>query len=142
MAKDDPRLPLLEKQQEDLYREAVQRSGRPWKTIAGRAIKRPKTFKNDSSSSSAPFMPTSAGWTSTHSPLTKAQASPECTPTSKVSGFEGCEFGLSLAKCFVAPSLKSAVGGICREPCGTSRRAVYAANHAAQAVATAPEDLD
>src|SRR6266516_372351 len=76
MAKDDTRLPLLERQQQDLYREAVRRSGRPWKAIAGKAIKRPKTFKNDSSSSSAPFMPTSAGWTSTHSPLTKAQASP------------------------------------------------------------------
>ncbi len=39
MAKDDPRLPLLEKQQEDLYGAAFQRSGRPWKAIAGKAIK-------------------------------------------------------------------------------------------------------
>src|SRR6266516_1668947 len=75
-AKDDPRLPLLEKQQEDLYREAVQRSGRAWKAIAGKAIKRPKVSKNDSSSSSAPFMPTSEEWTRTHSSLMKAHASP------------------------------------------------------------------
>src|SRR6266496_341269 len=76
MAKDDPRLPLLEKQQEDIYRAAIQRSGRSWKAIAGKAIKRPKTLKNDSSSSSAPFIPTSASSTRFHSPLMKAQASP------------------------------------------------------------------
>ena len=75
-AKDDPRLPLLERQQQDLYREAVQRSGRPWKAIAGKAIKRPKTFKNDSSSSSAPLKPTSEESIRTHSPLMKAHASP------------------------------------------------------------------
>src|SRR6266542_2548706 len=48
MAKDDPRLPLLEKQQQDLYREAIQRSGRPWKAIAGKAVnrlKRPMGFR-------------------------------------------------------------------------------------------------
>src|SRR6266700_5290067 len=54
----------------------VQRSGRAWKAIAGKAIKRPKTLKNDSSSSSAPLLPTSEELTRTHSPLTKAHASP------------------------------------------------------------------
>src|SRR6266542_4370957 len=76
MAKDDPRLPLLEKQQQDLYRAAIQRSGRPWKAIAGKAVNRLKRALNDSSSSSGPFMPTSEESTSTHSPLMKAQASP------------------------------------------------------------------
>src|SRR6266566_5117626 len=78
MAKDDPRLPLLEKQQQDLYRAAIQRSGRPWKAIAGKAVSRRKRAENASSSSSAAFMPTSEECTSTHSPS-----------TSKVSGFEG-----------------------------------------------------
>src|SRR6266536_4409756 len=76
MAKDDPRLPLLEKRQEDIYRAAIQRSGRSWKAIAGKAVSRPKVSKNDSSSSSAPLMPTSEEWTRDHSPSTKAHASP------------------------------------------------------------------
>jgi len=38
LVKDDPRKALLEKQQQDIYRAAFQRSGRAWKAIAGRAI--------------------------------------------------------------------------------------------------------
>jgi len=38
LVKGDPRKALLEKQQQDIYRAAFQRSGRAWKAIAGRAI--------------------------------------------------------------------------------------------------------
>src|SRR6266536_5465323 len=60
----------------DIYRAAIQRSGRSWKAIAGKAVSRPKVSKNDSSSSSAPLMPTSEEWTRDHSPSMKAHASP------------------------------------------------------------------
>src|SRR6266699_3417874 len=59
-----------------IYRAAIQRSGRSWKAIAGKAVSRPKVSKNDSSSSSAPLMPTSEEWTRDHSPSMKAHASP------------------------------------------------------------------
>ncbi len=85
LPKEDPRTALLEKQQMDIYREAIQRSGRPWKAIAGKAISRPKRLKNDSSSSSVPLLPTSEECTRTHSPSMKAQASPGTHRTGRSS---------------------------------------------------------
>ena len=126
MAKDDPRLPLLEKQQEDLYREAVQRSGRPWKAIAGRAIKRPKTLKNDSSSSSAAFMPTSEESTSTHSLLMKAHASPgtqRAGMPSQSANFGSHNMGLWTAECTPTSSTGRWLGKGRRRPGQESEQA-------------------
>src|SRR6266536_3946994 len=69
MAKDDPRLPLLEKASKRTF-TARRFSARGGPGRRGKAINRPKRALNDSSLSSAPFMPTSASQTRTHSPLT------------------------------------------------------------------------